>query len=318
MFEHLSVTASQKDKWINQISKCKKQIKVACFDDGGITDSARYYAPNDNEVAIYVRFDRFRLVEKNEFEQTLTAHVKMHMYWYDSRIKANFSHEKEVDSDYGKIKFWMSRILVEGKDIRNLVRIWLPDYDFDNQLKVQPVTESFILTSLNIVKKYGKNSTNIEMGLDMKVTVLCDFKFLDYPMDSQVCNLTFRNQRFPNNKFLLNVDHQDLSLREPFPALRSYITINFMAGNGKAKEKTGFKIHMKRVLTPFLLQCYAPAIAIVLISSIGFLVPLSAIPGRITLGVTLFLTLANIFYDNRVILKYFVLMILFILDKNIK
>ena len=58
---------------------------------------------------------------------------------------------------------------------------------------------------------------------------------------------------------------------------------------------------MKRVLTPFLLQCYSPAIAIVLISSIGFIVPWSAIPGRIALGVTLFLTMANIFYDNRVI-----------------
>ena len=234
MLKFLLVKTLQKDKWIKYIYVCNEKIHVACYNDGGIKDSVRNYAPNDTEVKIYVRFDKFRLVEKKEIEQTLTAHVKMHMYWYDSRIKANFSHEKEVDSDYGKIKFWISKLLFEGRDIRNLVRIWLPDYDFDNQLKVQPVSESFILTSLNIVKKiYGKNSTNVELSLDMKVTVLCDFDFLDYPMDSQICYLTFRNQRFPNNKFLLNEDHQDLSLRKPFRALRSYITINFMAGNGK-------------------------------------------------------------------------------------
>ena len=139
------------------------------------------------------------------------------------------------------------------------------------------------------------------MGLDMKTTVLCEFDFLDYPMDSQTCHLTFRNTRFMNNKFRLHKEHQAIFVRKPFRALGSDIEIEVMEENGMNEEKTGVKIHMKRVLTPFLLQCYSPAIAIVLISSIGFIVPLSAIPGRVTLGVTLFLTMANIFYDNRVI-----------------
>ena len=161
----------------------------------------------------------------------------------------------------------------------------------------------------------GKNSSIIEMGLNMKVTVRCEFTYLDYPMDLQTCYFTFRNERFPNNKFWLNKHHQVHSIQEQFRALGSDIKVQIVEGNTNFKEKTGFKIHMQRILTPFVLQCYSPAITIVLISSIGFIVPLSAIPGRITLGVTLFLTMANIFYDNRV--RFNLAIILCILAKII-
>ena len=156
-------------------------------------------------------------------------------------------------------------------------------------------------TSVKINRKaLGKNSPIIEMGLDMKVTVLCEFTFLDYPMDLQICYFTFQNKRYLNNKYWIHKLHQDISIRKPFRALGSDIVIHVVEHNSMIEEKTGLKIHMRRILTPFVLQSYSPAIAIVLISSIGFIVPLSAIPGRITLGVTLFLTMANIFYDNRV------------------
>ena len=223
------------------------------------------------------------------------------MFWFDPRIKTNFSHEEDANTLYDRINFRFNRLLVQGQDIRDRIQIWLPDYDFDNQLAITPVSEKFIITSLNIVRKaYGTSASAIEMGLDMKITVLCEFDFLNYPMDHQTCNLTFRNKRFLNNVFWLYKQNQVFSIRRPFRALGSNIMIEIMDGNSQIGEKTGFKIHMKRVLAPFLLQCYSPAIAIVMISSIGFIVPLSAIPGRVTLGVTLFLTLANIFYDNRV------------------
>ena len=185
--------------------------------------------------------------------------------------------------------------------IRDSIKIWMPDYSFDKQLEVKAMSENSVGTSVKINRKaLGKNSPIIEMGLDMKLTVLCEFTFLDYPMDLQICYFPFQNKRYLNNMYWIHKIHQDISNREPFRALGSDIVIYAVEQNSMLEEKTGLKIHMRRVLTPFVLQCYAPAVAIVLISSIGFIVPLSAIPGRITLGVTLFLTMANIFYDNRV------------------
>ena len=57
----------------------------------------------------------------------------------------------------------------------------------------------------------------------------------------------------------------------------------------------GFDIKMQRIISSFIFKCYLPCIAIVVASSISFIVPLSALPGRIALMVTQFLTLTNIF-----------------------
>ena len=62
-----------------------------------------------------------------------------------------------------------------------------------------------------------------------------------------------------------------------------------------ANESIGFNITLERIIQPYLYQYYFPAIAIVVVSQISFMIPLSASPGRIALVVTQFLTLTNIF-----------------------
>ena len=57
----------------------------------------------------------------------------------------------------------------------------------------------------------------------------------------------------------------------------------------------GIKITMNHAITPFFVKYYLPCIAIVLVSMIGFAIPLNAIPGRVALLVTQFLTLTNLF-----------------------
>ena len=70
--------------------------------------------------------------------------------------------------------------------------------------------------------------------------------------------------------------------------------------DAKNDTKFGFTIRMSRRLQPFVMECYLPCIAIVVVSHISFIVPLDALPGRIALLVTLFLTLANICIHQQV------------------
>ena len=63
---------------------------------------------------------------------------------------------------------------------------------------------------------------------------------------------------------------------------------------------TGFNITLKRIIQPYLYKYYFPSIAIVIVSFISFIIPLSAIPGRIVLVVTQFLTLTSIFIHQMV------------------
>ena len=51
---------------------------------------------------------------------------------------------------------------------------------------------------------------------------------------------------------------------------------------------------------PYLYQIYLPCFAIVIVSMISFLIPLTAIPGRVTLIVTIFLTITHIFMKQLV------------------
>ena len=54
-------------------------------------------------------------------------------------------------------------------------------------------------------------------------------------------------------------------------------------------------LFMKRRVTPFFFKYFVPCMAIVAVSQISFIIPPNAIPGRIGLIVTQFLTLTNIF-----------------------
>ena len=66
------------------------------------------------------------------------------------------------------------------------------------------------------------------------------------------------------------------------------------------KTEIGLDIHIERTLRPYVLKYYIPCITIVVISQISFIIPLEALPGRVALGVTQFLTLMSLFIQQMV------------------
>ena len=56
----------------------------------------------------------------------------------------------------------------------------------------------------------------------------------------------------------------------------------------------GFQFHLKRNLTPIFIDIYLPCMMLLIISFIGFFIPVHMIPGRMALLVTIFLMLVNI------------------------
>ena len=62
----------------------------------------------------------------------------------------------------------------------------------------------------------------------------------------------------------------------------------------------GFRVYLRRKVTPFAIQYYIPCAAIVMLTQISFIVPISSIPGRVVLLITEFLTLINIFIHQQV------------------
>ena len=78
----------------------------------------------------------------------------------------------------------------------------------------------------------------------------------------------------------------------------TFIKYNDSMQNGS--DTFGFNITLERMIQPYIYQYYLPCISIVVVSQISFVIPLSAIPGRVGLVVTQFLTLTNLFIHQMV------------------
>ena len=67
-----------------------------------------------------------------------------------------------------------------------------------------------------------------------------------------------------------------------------------------------FGVHnnITRQIQPYVYKCYIPCITSVAMSFSSFIIPVTAIPGRVTIIVTQFLTLTSIFI-HRMVRKYY-------------
>ena len=79
------------------------------------------------------------------------------------------------------------------------------------------------------------------------------------------------------------------------------VTIEFYDGTLEDSFIVGMNIRIARLSSSYMMEYYLPCIGIILLSEIGFVVPVTAIPGRIGLLVTQFLTLMNLFIHQMVI-----------------
>ena len=253
------------------------------------------YPPNNGNITVFANFDYIHVSKLEEREGKLTSHLRFKMFWMDDRIKTNFSHKTEANTSYDVLKIDIK------KDLKNSLGppIWLPDYNFKNQLMQASVAEEFVLTDLNFLSQnqFHPSLPLIQIELDMRVEVLCTFKFYNYPLDSQTCGFTFRNDRIGHIKHSTHLSSKNQS---QFDAAGFKFLVTMKNGRDDPNIKLGFILQMRRIVLSYILKSYIPTATIVLISGISFEIPVSDIPGRVMLSVTLFLTLTSIFMQTTV------------------
>ena len=85
-------------------------------------------------------------------------------------------------------------------------------------------------------------------------------------------------------------------------AFNLYLTLfgNKMNKIENARNDFGFNIEIERSISSYVIEYYLPCASIVAVSSVSFIIPLTAIPGRVSLVVTLFLTLTNLIIQHEV------------------
>ena len=233
------------------------------------------------------------VIEIDEKKKTLQIDLNMELVWEDVRIKAYFTNHKVP-----------RRLPLIRKNIQPY--IWIP-YIWPLHLKdVKYIFDPIIYDYVDLVSNtkfnrtaYHPNATLVQVYLYWHVTVPCNFDFSKFPFDDQSC--------------VAELGAYDVNVTQFDATKKSHGKVGVMVKQGFVITKEfhsevederyshfGYKFHIKRLIKPYILQYFIPSFAIVVISSLSFVIPISATPARVGLGVTQFLTLTNLFIHQRV------------------
>ena len=260
----------------------------------------RYLVPEKGITKVYSTIEEQKVRSVDVMKETVSIDYTLTLRWMDPGIKTNLS---QTDKQSGGIVF----------DKDNMGLIWTPDLyiynlsTFTSNVDATQVKSLKILTTNEFNQEYTKTNnvkqdtrTVIELKLEVKSTVYCKFDFSAYPMDKQTCQPRFGSASL-GATFILYDPNQIFHNSINYQAANLDITVIFFDGNvNSGHNVVGLNIQMTRFVKPFVMKYYLPCITIVLVSQLSFIIPPSAIPGRVALLVTVFLTLTNLYIQQLV------------------
>ena len=245
------------------------------------------------------------VLDVKERENRLTLKISQFLQWFDPRLK--LSKHKKPDK-MGIV--WISQ--------KNIDRIWHPDLDMytknleDWKSLHEPNVFRKLVVLTDPMAKVLENSTTKMRRDDFngndtenssaqntitklgglkawKAIIRCVFDFASYPFDVQRCKF----EQFGNKGMDLTCKPSEKTIEWTQKIGEFYVKIQAVGKHDN--DSIGFEIILDRAIEPYLYQYYIPSMAIVFVSQISFIIPLHAIPGRVALVATQFLTLVNIF-----------------------
>ena len=254
----------------------------------------KYIAPEQGKTKVHTTIEYQTVRNVDAKDQTLSFDLVLTLAWLDQNIRTNFSNN--IDRTDGIV---LSPGAVD--------MIWTPDLFIWNRTAVTSTNmwasliQTKILSSNTIndienesgVKKSPLKAT-VEMKYVIKTTIYCQFQYFKYPMDSQNCSVKIGSSSHGAIFTLLDHNHSRHKTQTYNSAGLNIDVIYFGYGNSKREDAVGFHVQMTRLTKPYLMMYYIPCVAIVLVSELAFIVPLTA-DGISSLLVTNLLTLVSLF-----------------------
>ena len=234
------------------------------------------------EINTAIAINNIREIDDKKMTVSLEFHPQL--VWEDKRIVTNFTTEERMK---GKV---LNSIYLE--------KVWKPDLFIENlsSFKLHSVLDDISGFAIGNGLMLGlKNETIIWYEFSAKATIYCNFQFFRYPMDKQNCNFTI-GTTYPMSGAIIFSFHSSVFqfAKETRNTDEFHLDIVNVNDNMDNHTKFGFTINLNRRVQPYILGCYLPCVTIIIVTHISFIIPVDAVPGRIALLVTQFLTLTNI------------------------
>ena len=306
--------------------KCQKLRSEAGCDENGhllhenvcIDDDYQSHDPPNSTPTVDIFFLEWpKILAINERSSTIKIHSDFLVFeWQDPRVRINLNDLENETILLPPFK--------RGEQYRLLT---LPFQNMCNSLtkyELGPVVWTPINQGIRIteairftnkdennpwgIEEFGlifttpvnESTPLINMRMNFIVMMACEFEYIGYPMDTQNCSLTFSSHKMKPFNLSLYDPAGMCSQRDKAYQMNGFHVSSYCMIQAGTPHQVGINFTIERDVTSYLLQYYLPSAIIVLVSQTSFVIPLSAIPGRISLVVTQFLALTNIFINLQV------------------
>ena len=238
--------------------------------------------------------------EVDDKKRTLTTDISLSMFWMDRRIET-YRPPMLVDKDQAKKR-------VINLPLSRTANIWIPDLYVYNLSEYKSFKDSINVVSLQVLPTHYQDrgfcltGPMVKYEIEAKITFFCELDYSHYPMDYSNCKLRFGSRR-SDTTFVLHDNQSRWFNNEVYRVLDFDVKATIVQEKKSdlfAMGSIGLDIEINRVIQPHLLKYYIPCIMITIVSQCSFIIPISAIPGRISLIITSLLTLISIFLQQMV------------------
>ena len=263
--------------------------------------------PNeDNLTHLDIMFTNIKVVDVDEKKKRITVDITAMALWEDTRIRTIQSKDNRAVRLPSITKGGGSPVIWNPFFTARISPLAKVRYVFDPTMIQMSFVHRQLATNLFETHITSANTLLLASRIDWSLTISCGFDFSTFPFDKNDCllqmtflnsNVTLHNNK-PNSATQINQKYSSEGFEIFTEASKPKLEVEPILGVDMYYIR--FNISMKRQVGKYVYQYYVPCITIVMAASFSFIIPLSAIPGRVALMVTQFLTLTNIFINQMV------------------
>ncbi|XP_077280398.1 glycine receptor alpha 1 isoform X9 [Temnothorax americanus] len=229
--------------------------------------------PTNVKVNIFLR----SISKIDDYNMEYSVQLTFREQWLDERLRFN---------DFGgRLKYLT---LTEAS------RVWMPDLFFSNEKEGH--FHNIIMP--NVYIRIFPNGS-VLYSIRISLTLSCPMNLKLYPLDRQICSLRMASYGWTTNDLVFLWKEGDpvqvvKNLHLPRFTLEKFLT-DYCNSKTNTGEYSCLKVDLlfKREFSYYLIQIYIPCCMLVIVSWVSFWLDQSAVPARVSLGVTTLLTMAT-------------------------
>ncbi|XP_078094753.1 gamma-aminobutyric acid receptor subunit delta [Mustelus asterias] len=233
-------------------------------------------------VALAIEVASIDHISEANMDYTMTVFLRQ--IWKDERLSYN-----RTNKTLGLDSRFVDKLWLPDTYIVNAKSAWFHDVTVENKLiRLQP--DGVILYSIRITS-----------------TIACDMDLTKYPMDEQECMLDLESYGYSADDIVYNwSDNQDQihgldQIQLAQYTITNYYFVTEMTNFKSAGQFPRLSLHfqLRRNRGVYIIQSYMPSILLVAMSWVSFWISQSAVPARVSLGITTVLTMTTLMISAR-------------------